>query len=408
MSIAAIIAEYNPFHTGHKYQIEKVREVTGADHVVIIMSGNYVQRGIPAITNKYVRAKAALSCGADMVIELPVFYSTASAEYFAMGAVNLVEQLSCVDYLCFGCESDNIELMSKIADILIDEPVEFKDELRVLLSQGLSYVQARERALLKCMDGAGDDSIRELTGSSNAILGIEYIKALKRFNSSVKPVIIKREGEYNSIDMSRTFASATGIRNSISNNSKDYVRHIPDECGEMLSYISSYPVYSDDFYMCLASNVLMNPDSLSDYFDVSEHLANSINNQLQDCNSFDELALSISGKHTTVTHCNRALIHIILGITKEDINNCISMNYNSYIRLLGFKKESAVILKHIKANSSLPIISKMSDTERILPAQTLDMLRRNIQCDNLYRFVFNQKYNNLMATNEYNTPITIL
>lgn len=408
MSVAAIIAEYNPFHTGHKYQIDKVREVTNADYIIIIMSGNYVQRGIPAIADKYIRAKSALLCGADMVIELPVFYATASAEYFAAGAVNLISQLSCVDYLCFGCEYDNIVLLNNIADILINEPLEFKSEIKSKISQGMSYVQARESALLKCTDDSAKTDIKNLINSSNAILGIEYIKALKKFNSDIRPVIIKREGTYNSTAMNDTFASATGIRNSIINNSDEYIRHIPSECKEMLNRISVFPMYSDDFYTSLVSGIIMNSDSLSQYFDVSDDLANSITNNYMNYNGFDNLSFAVSGKHTTVTHCNRALLHILLNITQDEEDSYISLNYNTYIRLLGFKKDSSEILKHIKSNSSLPIISKMSDTERTLPAQTLNMLKRNIQCDNLYRFIFNMKYNNIIKTNEYNTPIIII
>ena len=208
MKTAGIIAEYNPFHRGHEYQIQYTKEKLGADYVIVTMSGDYVQRGTPALISKHLRAEMALRCGADLVLEMPVSVSTASAEAFAMGGVSLLDSLGVVDMLCFGSESGEISTLQKLAEILVKEPDEYKHLLKSFLSQGLSFPTARSQALTEylkavCRLTKANTVEDSATFSSNAarilntpnnILGIEYCKALLRLNSKIQPVTIRRKG----------------------------------------------------------------------------------------------------------------------------------------------------------------------------------------------------------------------
>ena len=208
MKTAGIIAEYNPFHKGHEYQIRYTKEKLKADYVIVAMSGDYVQRGTPALISKHVRAEMALRCGADLVFEMPVSISTASAEAFAMGGVSLLDSLGVVDMLCFGSESGEISALRELAEILVEEPKEYKKLLKSFLSEGLTFPAARSQALTEYFKNPrnfnGDDfdgvltpllnEVTQILNTPNNILGIEYCKALLRLNSQSRPVTIRREG----------------------------------------------------------------------------------------------------------------------------------------------------------------------------------------------------------------------
>ena len=215
MIVNGIVAEYNPFHNGHKYQLEESRRLTGADYTVIILSGNFVQRGTPALINKHLRTEMALKNGADLVIELPAIYATSSAEFFAMGAVSLLDQLKVVTNLCFGSECGDISLLNRIATILVQEPDDFSAKLKQLLCQGYSYPSARSEALMHYMPSLADSN--NIFRSPNNILGIEYLKALLRRKSPIAPVTVRRIGAdyHDPLPDSTGYCSALAIRQSV-------------------------------------------------------------------------------------------------------------------------------------------------------------------------------------------------
>ena len=217
MKTAGIIAEYNPFHTGHKYQIDHVKGTLSADYVVIAMSGDFVQRGTPALLSKYVRAEMALRAGADLVLELPVSCATASAELFARSGVQLLDGLGVVDTLCFGSECGDTEILMKLAGILVEEPEEFKSALRRNLKEGMTFPKARSLALGEVLPGNESEKYQQVLSSPNNILGIEYCKAILRENSSIVPTAIKREGnDYHENSLfTDSFPSASAIRNAV-------------------------------------------------------------------------------------------------------------------------------------------------------------------------------------------------
>ncbi|WP_455718849.1 tRNA(Met) cytidine acetate ligase, partial [Anaerosporobacter sp.] len=215
MQVVGLITEYNPFHNGHAYHIQKAKEITNADYVIVIMSGNYVQRGTPAIIDKYSRTLMALNNGADIVIELPVIYATASAETFAAGAIRILHDLGIVNSICFGSECGDLTLLSSIAKALCIESEEFRDTLLKYLRQGLSYPMARKHALLNTIELSNytNQQIEQVIESSNNILGVEYLKALYRLSSNIVPYTILREGSgYNDLTLDTTFSSASALR----------------------------------------------------------------------------------------------------------------------------------------------------------------------------------------------------
>mgnify|MGYP000274818077 FL=1 len=283
MKIVGIIAEYNPFHNGHQYHIDQALQKTGADAAIVLMSGDFVQRGAPAIAPKHLRAKAALLGGASLILELPVLFSCGSAELFARGAVSIFNSLGCISYLCFGSECGDIKKLNRLARILSEEPEVYRQLLQDELRKGRPFPQARQTALSVYTK---DPSLAEILSSPNNTLGIEYLKALRYFKSPIQPFAIPREGSgYHDTDLCETFSSATAIRNRILNPSlpegafSSVAGQLPPASSDLLrkNYQSSLPVTQDDFSLLLKYRLLCeSASSLTDYLDVSKDLANRI------------------------------------------------------------------------------------------------------------------------------------
>lgn len=465
MKTAGIIAEYNPFHRGHEYQIQYTREKLGADYVIVAMSGDYVQRGTPALISKHLRAEMALCCGADLVLEMPVSVSTASAEAFAMGGVSLLDSLGVVDILCFGSESGEITALKELAEVLVEEPEDYRILLKSFLSQGLSFPAARSQALTEYFknprDFTGDDfdgvltpllnQVTRILNTPNNILGIEYCKALLRLNSKIQPVTIRREGmgyhdtfadsgsltETPSVSGTNTtgsslsgtpdsfspsFASASAIRNLLCQKTSDpespcpsgnaglpttpadiLASQIPEnaffifknilDSGEFLTEDALDPILA---YCLLQKNIA----ELASCQDVSGNLAQRIMNQKNLLHGFSQSAALLKTKELTQTRIQRALLHIILGIhhTPERI---------PYARVLGFRKESSPLLKEIKKNSRIPVITKLADASRQLDLSSQALLEETTFASNLYESLLSQKSGKTYI-HEYEKKIIII
>ena len=226
--VLGIIAEYNPFHNGHLFHLNESKKLTGSSYTVSIMSGNFTQRGNTSIIDKWSKAKSAIECGVDLVVELPVLYSTSSAENFAEGAIKILDSLKVVDYLSFGAETADINLLNNIATVLNEEPKEYKSLLSEELKKGLSYPKARENALMIYLNDIKKYS--NVLSSPNNILGIEYIKALKKYNSIIQPIAMPRhESGHNDLNYHGNIASSTAIRNITKNNGFDILRKLMPE-----------------------------------------------------------------------------------------------------------------------------------------------------------------------------------
>ena len=399
MKTVGIIAEYNPFHTGHQYHIEATKKLTNADCVIVIMSGNYVQRGFPAIADKHTRANTALLGGADLVIELPTIYATGSAETFAMGAISILDKIGCVDMVSFGAETDNIQLLDKIADILYTEPVEFKTLLQNNLKDGLSIPVARANALSSFFC---DESIDSIINTPNNILALEYLKALKHFNSKIKPICVLRQGSgYHETELDNDFASATALRECFSNEDfHNLSNFMPKEVYEVYQNVhgASMPIFSEDIDALMYHSLITNQDILEDFLDINNNLANKIRNHIKSGNflSYSDLVLSLKSKELTYTRISRGLIHILLGIKNAlyaEIKDC---NYPGYLRVLGFNEKGRKVLSKVKENISLPIITNISDNINSLNETQKKMLELDIYGTNIYRNIVNNKFKNVL------------
>lgn len=408
MKIAGIITEYNPFHNGHFLHIEETRRLTGADFVIAIMSGNFVQRGIPAFSDKYIRTQMALASCVDLVIELPVCYACASAEYFASGAVALLDKLGVIDFICFGSECGDIGVLTRIADVLETEPAAYQDVLKEYLKSGLSFPVARLHALSSYFDG--DDSICKALLSPNNILGIEYIKALKRRGSSIKPYTNLRVGNgYLDENISGTYGSALAIRKSIKEhqNLNQIKNQIPPSVYPYFAagFQESFPILEDDFSLLLKYKLLLNQASgYCDYFDVTKDLSDRITNNLNHYHSFSDFCQLLKTKELTYSRISRSLLHILLDLTSKDITAFVSEDYLNYARILGFRDSSASVLSQIKKESSIPLLSKTADASRILSSSALKMLELEIKASHIYDSVVSSKFHK-PCQNEYTRNI---
>lgn len=405
MKITGIIAEYNPFHNGHAYHIKKAKEVTGADKVIVVMSGDFVQRGAPAILPKHLRAKAALDAGADLVIELPVCYACASAEFFALGSVSLLNNLECVDSLCFGSECGDITHLKQLAHILAEEPELYKRCLQEHLRQGYAFPAARQNALKEYLK---DVSFSHILEHPNNTLGIEYLKAIARLQSNIKPYTIQREGAgYHTDTLHNQFSSASAVRAALQTTSDlDVIAgHIPNTFFASLQehYRSRFPICADDFSLLLKYRLLQETNaSLVQYADISEELANRIIKNRNAFLSFSQFCTILKTKELTYTRISRALMHLLLNIKKRDIPFW-QKGHHEYIRILGFRTESTELLTLIKQQAKLPLLTKLT-TANTLSLSGKTMLAMDVYAADLYESVVTDKFQTPFQ-NEYQHQI---
>lgn len=439
MKTVGIIAEYNPFHTGHEYQIDHAKKKLGADYVVIAMSGDFVQRGTPAVFSKYVRTKMALLGGADLVLELPVSVSTASAELFARGGVQLLSGLGVVDTLCFGSECGDTHALMDLAKVLAFEPETFQEKLRQNLKEGMTFPKARSQAL--CALFPDSESIRQILSSPNNILGIEYCKAILREKSSIVPSAIKREGNaYHETTLDqKNFPSASGIRRTLSEISahpcqatllsgSDLVpetssenasldddlvfslqeltdRFLPLSCRE--SFVQTVKesgfLEEKDLDLLYRYRLLQETeDSLCTYLDLSHSLARRILACRDQYETFSQFTDLLKTKEITRTRIQRALLHMLLHIS--DVPTKIP-----YARVLGFRKNSSALLGAIKKQGTIPLLTKLSDAPKLLDPDTdaMKLLNETTFASNLYESILAQK-KNAACIHEYRQQIILL
>ncbi len=424
MKIVGLIAEYNPFHNGHLYHIERAKEITGADSAIVVMSGNYVQRGAPAIMPKHLRAEVALEAGADIIFELPVCYACASAEYFAAGAVSLFEQLNCVDSVCFGSECGDYGLLERIARVAADEPEEYRILLSEGLKKGMSFPRARQAALTEYLR---DDSLDIVLEQPNNILGIEYIKALYQKKSPIHSYTIKRMvSGYHDTELTGTYSSASAIRKLLSYASHSVSMEqegmfdepsisealtrledmVPPSCIRTLedTHRSRYPIYANDFSLPLKYQLLKETyTSLAEYLDISEDLANRILNHTNDFVTFDQFCDLLKTRDVTYSRLSRSLLHILLGIKKKDLLTFREEGCCQYARILGFRKDAKRLLSYIKKHSDVPLITKLTQIDGLTPPG-LAMLKQDVFASNLYESVITNKFK-MPFVNEYQHQI---
>lgn len=345
--ITAIIAEFNPLHNGHRLLLEESKRLS--DYTIVILSGDYVQRGEPAIFNKYTRTKMALISGADLVIELPTVYALSSAEGFSRGAIDIINSLNVCDYLLFGSEAGNIDTLNTLKDLISQIMEHENSSIKESLKNGLNYPAAISEELNKL----NLDFSSALT--PNNILAIEYLRALSETDSRVTPYTISRsDNGYSNESLSdNEYTSATSIRNALK-TSESIKSYVPQSA---FALYNENTVFNDSFsHVVYYSLLSKSKANLEDYLDVSSELKDRIINNLNSFTTLSDFEELLKTKSLTRARINRALFHILLDIKKED-----AYLTPSYARILGFKKSSKELLSLIKKNSSIPLISKLKD-----------------------------------------------
>lgn len=386
MKISGIIVEYNPLHNGHVFHMNKTKELTDSDITIAVMSGNFNQRGIPSIIDKWTKTKLALQNGVDIVFELPSVYALSSAEFFSYGAVSLLNSLGIVDSICFGSECGDISLLETIAEVLVHEPSEYKSLLKKELNKGLLFPKARSIALIEFLTlntNYDENYLSEQLNSSNNILGIEYIKSLKRLNSSIKPYTIKRlGGSYNSENLNNVFSSATSIRRALNSNEDILTlkKHIPDSVHEELLRLKKNNylfTFEDMMYPFIRYRALSSRHNLFENLpDASEGLHNKILTSIETSATYEDCISASKSKRYTYTRISRILCQYYLDFHHYDIVNMRNAPC-PYARILGFNSKGATALKSIKDNCSIPLYSK-------LPKKTDPTLSLDLQCTRGY------------------------
>ncbi|MGL4761443.1 MAG: nucleotidyltransferase [Sarcina sp.] len=383
MKISGIVTEYNPFHLGHNFHLENCKIDTSSDAVICVMSGNFVQRGTPALLDKWSRAQMAIDNGVDLVIELPTLYAVSSAEHFAFGAISLLDSINVVDNIYFGSELGSVDLIMLIADILAVEPLEFKILLKDLLALGLPFPKARSKSLQIYIlehkkTNLDISSLESFLNSPNNILGIEYCKNIIRLNSSIKPITLKREGsDYNDTKTKKnSFASATAIRNEILHNSVDSIKEfLPKQTYNILKN-KQYFTNPASMFNYIRYQLMLYPSIISEIQDASEGLDNKILNEIKVAKNYEDLLLKCKSKRYTHTRISRIICHLFLGIDKVLYDKL--KERPNYIRVLALNKTGGKILKSIKNNSEIEIITKV-------PRKISDpLLALDVRATNLY------------------------
>lgn len=434
MKTVGIIAEYNPFHNGHAYQIAEAKRITGADYAVVVMSGDFVQRGTPAIWDKYTRATAALLGGADLIFELPVVYATASAEYFAEGGVALLTALG-VDTICFGSECGDIGALMETSKLFAHESPEFKAALTQSLREGKSYPVAREEAYRAHCTAHQLPIQEDILSNPNNLLGIEYCKAIFTQNSALVPFTVKRIGDsyHEAVASEGSYCSATALRTLFSDitsavsesaNASDCSFVDFATCGtESFSNLYSklcaqvpskvLPVYqealhtlplltADDFSELLRYRLLFETaDTLRTYADWNTELANRILAQLSAASGFEQAASLLKSKQLTLTRANRMLLHLLLHITTEQLQTAREQGSCFYARLLGLRESSSKVLRHLSDLSTIPVINKLAPAEKELRGIASELLQQDIRAAKLYDMVQQKNSSIVSPVNEY-------
>ena len=431
MHITGIIAEYNPLHLGHQFHIDRTRdliqknasEAADAPHYIItVLSGDFVQRGLPAVLDKHTRARMALEAGSDLVLELPVPYALSSGEGFAFGGVSLLHQLGCVDTLSFGSEAGELNKISAVARILntidgtpYDSPASpqnatYHTAYQTALKQGLTHPTARLQALSKAYPKL---DLSVLDGHSNNMLALEYLKAIYRLNSDMRPVTVKRQGQdyledtllsFNEKDYMNEeqlrFASATAIREALKGIEPFNTMNLTDDIlsTSVSSFVSEILlnghagnrlIYPDDLSFILHYKLLnLTKAELTEYLEITPDFANKIFKNLGQFESFTQFSNLLWTKDMTYARVCRNLMNIILDIKENTWNVHQPV---PYARVLGFRKDSAPLLSEIKKKASIPIISKLADAEKLLTPDAHRLLELDMKAAHIYDSVVLQK-----------------
>lgn len=375
MNVLGVIAEFNPIHNGHRYLLKKARTECRADYTIVVMSGNFTQRGEPAIYDKFIRTRLALDCGADLVLEITTVAATSSARDFARTGVALLASSGVVSHLAFGCENADLALLYKLSAILSEEPGAYKKAFKEALKSGFSWPAARSQALLKLIEPE-NESLSEFLKQPNNILALEYLMALNSPDipgiSGITPVPVERiHSGYHDKSLDTPVCSATALRCAIlgGQSRQDYIVQFPKEIRGNIRHIldTHVPMAADDFSHAMIGRLLSLPEErLTDYLDIDEYLSHRIHHQKGQFTGFSSFCELVRTRAYTRTRISRALLHTLLDIKKSDQAALAKTCYAPYLRILGFRKETAPLLSHIKKKALAPIITRPALVQKSL------------------------------------------
>lgn len=383
MKICATVAEYNPFHNGHLKHIEYIKHTLKAEKLIVILSGNFTQRGEPAILDKFTRARHAVLAGADLVIELPTVFATANAESFATGAVNIINSLGVVDGLCFGVESGKSEEYLALATMMLDESKEFKKVLKEKLEKGVSLAKAKFETVKELYNAEFDSS---LIATPNNILGLEYTKAILKNNSNIKIFPMLRDGDHNDLTLKKGVTSATSIRLSLKEGAKKKTK----KCMPQYSYkdLKEYPFLFDK--MIMTSVHLTTAQKMAKIADCSEGLENRIKALSKDNLDVETLVEKVSTKRYPATRVRRILTSCLLDVNKNLLDECL--NSKLYAKILAVNKDSKDLISLISEKSSIPVLTRKSDLLKLKKTAT-KCFEKDVLASDLYALATSVKQN---------------
>ena len=377
MRVVGIIAEYNPLHNGHIYHMEQAKALSGAEFCVVAMSGNFVQRGEPACTDKFTRTDWALKAGADLVVELPTVFAVSSAERFAIGGVRTLAGTGVVTDLAFGCEETDVSTLYQLSDIIVSEPPPFQRALREHLKLGKSYPRARFDAL---SDYGVPNAMLDAIAQPNNILAVEYLQALRTFAPDIRALPITRIAcEYHSDTLSGEYSSATAIRRALSEGNRDVLSAMPNFVGGPLVYDDSFLITQEDLgpLMLYALRRLSRAD-IAELPDVAEGFENVLYSAARSAHSVSELFEAVKSKRYTLARVKRIATSALLGITAEQVHATVRSREGSYLRVLGFRKDARRLLSAIGRYKSIPMILRNADLNSCPP-----FVQRDVDTDML-------------------------
>lgn len=428
MKVTGIIAEYNPFHKGHQYQIQFLKSTCQPDYVVIAMGGNFLQRGAPALTDKYLRAEMALAQGADLVLELPVRFATASAEGFARGGIRLFTAAGLVNSVCFGTESPDFSRLQALSRILDEEPGWYRNALSSYLKEGFSFPAARAMALPEYQD---------LLQTPNNILALEYLKAIRRYNAGLLPLPVLRAGNgYHDASLSGPHASASAIRERLREDKEhtffsnpsalsaakpfadscspafppELADALPRETFRLLeAYYAKLPfLWEEDFSLLLHQRLLQSTrESLLQHRDMSEALANRILAKRKEFLSWPSFCEALKTKDLTYTRISRAMTSLLLNL-KGPLQKSPDAPANAlpYLRVLGFRQSAAPLLAALQEKASCPVITSPVLAESLLDDWGMKLFQEDLYAADLYRSVLVSRTGRMLP-NEYTRKLLV-
>ena len=337
-----IICEYNPFHNGHIYHLNKVKELFKDYTIILVLNGYFTERGELSIMTKEEKTNIALEYGIDLIVELPFVFGTQSSDLFASGAIQILNKLK-VDSILFGSELDDINTLKKLVDI--QNTNDYNNLVKEYLESGINYPTAMSKALKKL-------SNIEIT-TPNDLLGLSYIKAINEFNNTIKSYSIKRTNNYHSLNINSNIISASSIRNLLKNN-EDISNYVPNSIAKLnLKYIDL-----NSYFDLIKYKIINEKNNLNIYQTVDEGIEYRLLKYINECNNVYELIEKVKTKRYTYNKIQRMLVHILCSFTKEEAKKCKAIEY---IRILGFNDKGRLYLNKIKKNIDIPIISKLSN-----------------------------------------------